>query len=138
MTEQTHRPLLRTQADVERFWTTTCRPLGWRAPELWAVLVDAEGEPFPGLQQIAGVPPRPAAADLDRLVSVWRQVLEELDPGGRVAVLLCRPGRAQVTAHDRAWAVGLAAAARTGGVELAVVHLAGDDAIVPLPRDAVG
>lgn len=131
------RPVLRTQAEVARFWTTICQPLGWRTPELWVVLLDAEGEPFPSIHQIAELPNSPDEAAVAHLLTGCRMLLEELDPGGRVAMLLCRPGPALPTAFDRAWRGALADAARREGVELEVVHVASDAAITPLPLDAV-
>jgi hypothetical protein len=135
MTEQTYRPVLRTQADVERFWTTICHPLGWRTRELWVVLVDEDGEPFPSVHQISELPEQPDDQALDHLLAGCRGLLEEFDPGGSVATLLCRPGGRSITDADRAWASALARAARADGVVLEVVHVAGDAGIAPLPMD---
>lgn len=133
MTEQAFRPALRSQADVECFWTTICRPLGWRTPELWVVLVDAEGVPFPSVHQVAELPTTPDEVAIDHLLGNCRSLLEEFDPGGRVALLRCRPGTARANSADLAWARALCAAARRWGVELEVIHVAGDDGIRPLP-----
>lgn len=135
MTEQTFRPVLRTQADVERFWTTICHPLGWRTRELWVVLVDEDGEPFPSVHQVGDLPEQPDAAALADLVAGCRRLLEEFDPGGSVATLLCRPGDRSLTDADRAWAAALARVAREAGVVLEVVHVAGDAGITPVPMD---
>ena len=137
MTEQTFQPLLRSQADVERFWTTICRPLGWQTPELWVVLVDADGEPFPSIQQIGDLPAAPDQTAIDRLVVGCRRLLDELDAGGRVALLLCRPGSAPVTPFDKAWTRALVHGAHRAGVELEVVHVASDAGVRPLPLDEV-
>ena len=137
MTEQTIQPMLRSQADVEKFWTTICRPLGWQTPELWVVLVDAEGQPFPSVQQISELPPAPDEVAIGHLVDGCRMLLAEFDPGGRVALLLCRPGSSAVTAFDRAWTRALVHAAHAWGVELEVVHVASDTGIRPLPLDEV-
>jgi hypothetical protein len=135
MTEQTFRPVLRTQADVEKFWTTICHPLGWRTRELWVVLVDEDGEPFPSVHQISDLPEVPDEQAIGQLLAGCRGLLEEFDPGGSVALLLCRPGDRSVTAADRSWTAALARAARAGGVVLEVVHLASDVAILPVPMD---
>jgi hypothetical protein len=138
MTEPTaFRPVLRTQADVERFWTTICRPLGWRTPELWVVLVDGEGRPFPSVQQITDLTDAPDEVAVARLLTGCRRLLDELDPGGRAAMLLCRPGPRVTTAFDRAWRAALAEAARREGVEMEVMHVASDATITPLPLDSV-
>jgi hypothetical protein len=137
MTEKTIQPVLRSQADVEKFWTTICHPLGWRTPALWVVLVDAEGEPFPSVQQIDDLPQTPDEAAIGHLVEGCRSLLDEFDPGGRVALLLCRPGGPSVTAFDQQWTRALVHGAHRAGVELEVVHVASDVAIRPLPLDEV-
>ena len=130
MSKRTTQPGLHSQADVEKFWTTICQPSGWRAPELWAVLVDAEGEPFPSVHQVSELPTTP---DVDG----WRHLLDEIDPGGRVALMLGRPGSTRVTAFDRAWTRALVHGAHRAGVELEVVHVCSDAGIRPLPLDEV-
>lgn len=136
MTKETFRPVLRTQADVEKFWTEICHPLGWRTPELWVVLVDSNGEPFPSVQQVAELPEKPDEVAVGNLVMICRDLLGEFAPGGRVATLLCRPGTGFPTVFDKAWARALRDASRREGVELEVVHVATDVAITPLPMDA--
>jgi hypothetical protein len=135
MTEQTFRPVLRTQADVEKFWTTICHPLGWRTRELWVVLVDEDGEPFPSVHQISDLPEQPDDGAVDHLLVGCRSLLEEFDPGGSVATLLCRPGDRSVTDSDRAWASALTRSARADGVVLEVLHVASDTGITPVPMD---
>jgi hypothetical protein len=62
-------------------------------------------------------------------------MVDELVPGGRVACLPSRPGRAAVTDDDRAWASGLYDACRRAGLPAEVVHLATDEELFPLPLD---
>lgn len=137
MTHRTFRPKLATQADVERFWTRICHPLGWDRHDLWFVLVDADGRPLPVVQDVRD---RPVAVDpgiVGNLVELWRRVCEELVPGGSIAVLLCRPGSAKVDESDRAWATAITTEATAAGVPLEIIHVASDAAITPLPWDAV-
>lgn len=137
MTKKNFRPVLRTQADVERFWTTICHPLGWERHDLWFVLVGADGRPLPIVQDVRDLP---GAVDPDfvrSLVGVWRRVREEVVPDGSFAVLLCRPGPAAIQAGDRDWARALSAEAAAAGVPLEVIHVASDVAITPLPLDEV-
>jgi hypothetical protein len=72
---------------------------------------------------------------LDGLAQVLRSVVDDLVPGGRVACLRSRPGRSAVTGEDRAWATGLYAAIRRAGLPAEVVHLATDEALLPLRLD---
>lgn len=137
MTNQAIRRVLRTQADVETFWTEICHPLGWARHDLWFVVVGADRRPLPLVQDV-GDRPQEVDPDLVRdLVEVWRRVREELLPDGSIAVLLCRPGSAAVSAGDRAWASAITAEAASAGVALEVIHVASDEAITPLPLDAV-
>jgi len=125
MTEQIIKsPLLRSQADVENFWHTICHPQGWRTPELWVVLVDAEGEPFPSIHHVPDLDRSPDPTSINHLVYGCRRLLDELDAGGRVALLLCRPGTSAVTEFDKEWTREL-------------VHGASDAGIRPLPLDEV-
>ena len=137
MTQESFRPKLATQADVERFWTRICHPLGWERHDLWFVLVAADGRPLPIVQDVRD---RPVAVDPEvvrNLVDLWRRVCEELVPDGSIAVLLCRPGSAAVDASDREWATAITTEAAAAGVPLEIIHVASDVAITPLPLDAV-
>jgi hypothetical protein len=137
MTTRPFRPVLRTQADVERFWTTICHPLGWTRHDLWFVIVDADGRPLPSVQDIRDVPVEVDREAVGGLMDLWRHLRDELAPGCSFAVLLCRPGPAVLQHSDRAWAGALAAASADADIPLEVVHVASDDAIIPLPLDAV-
>jgi hypothetical protein len=137
MTHRTFRPKLATQADVERFWTRICHPLGWDRHDLWFVLVDADGRPLPVVQDVRD---RPVTVDPEvvrNLVDLWRRVCEELLPNGSIAVLLCRPGSAAVDPSDRDWAAAISAEAAAARVPLEIIHVASDVAITPLPLDEV-
>ena len=131
-----HRVLC-TQADVEKFWTEICHPLGWARHDLWFVIVGADRCPLPLVQDVRDRPPEVEPELVQNLVEVWRRVREELVPDGTIAVLLCRPGSAAVSAGDRAWAGAITAEAAVAGVPLEVIHVASDEAITPLPLDAV-
>jgi hypothetical protein len=137
MTTGPFRPVLRTQADVASFWTRICHPLGWTRHDLWFVIVDADGRPLPVVQDVQGLSVEVEPDVVESLVEVWRRVRDDLVPGGSIAVLLCRPGAAVVQPSDREWTAALVTAASDADVPLEVVHVASDDAIVPLPLDAV-
>lgn len=102
---------------------------------LWLLLIDEHDHPMPGLVELGGCPEQPVASELDSLVAMLRTLLDDLAPGGRVAVARSRPGAHPVDATDRRWAAEIQAACRRGGVPSDLVHLAAPDRVVPLPLD---
>lgn len=102
---------------------------------LWLMLIDEHDHPIPGLVELEGCPEQPVASELDSLVVMLRTLLDDLAPGGRVAVARSRPGTHPVDAADRRWAAEIHAACRRGGVPSDLVHLATRDRVVPLPPD---
>lgn len=104
-------------------------------PSLWLLLIDEHDHPLPGLVELEGCPEQPEPAELDSLVVMLRTLLDDLAPGGRVAVARSRPGSHPVDATDRLWAAEIHAACRRGGVPSDLVHLAIPERIVPLPLD---
>lgn len=133
-----YRPLLRSQADVQRMWATLMRPLGWRSRALWFAVVDEDDRPLPVLNEVDDLPADFDAEMARSLAIVLRSVLDDVAPGGRVALLYCRPGRGAVNREDQRIAAALYAGCRAAGVPVEVVHLATDDQVRPLPLDEVG
>jgi hypothetical protein len=130
-------PTLLSQSDVEQMWRALMQPLGWRGRALWFVLVSPDDRPLPRVCEIAELPDRIEPANHALAAEVWRDLLADIVPGGRVALLLVRPGGGGPTETDRAIAEGTYAACRAGGVPLEVIHLATDEDVWPLPADAV-
>ncbi len=122
-------PPIRSQADLYQLWRALMGELGFAAPQLWMVLLDADARCTPVIQKIEDIPHVPDPQMLDNLMTVCRGILDEVLPGGSVAFLLARPGSPGLTASDRAWAAGLSAAARERGVACHPVHLANDQEI---------
>lgn len=123
-------PPIRTPADMHRQWCALMGELGFSERLLWFTFIGPDGEIHKMLQQIAQIPLRPEARLLDNLVYVCTETMAEARiDGGSAAFLLSRPGSAQFTASDRAWATGLVAAARRGNLLLQPVHLATDEEI---------
>jgi hypothetical protein len=131
-------PVIRTQADVEEAWRHLMRPLGWDGRRLWFMFVGPDDRPLRQLSEVDDLPDRLPPALAVNAARVWRRLRDELAPGGRVALLLCRPGRGGPTPDDRASAAALYDACRDAGLALEVIHLATDEEFFPLPCDAVG
>lgn len=132
---ETYRPFVHTQADLEQVWRDLMHPLGFAGASIWMLRLEPTGRAVPRLMEIAEaelVPddPEPFAALLAEIDGV--------EPGHSYAFLRTRPGSSAVDDGDRAWAGFLHAAARIAGVRLEVVHLATDTDVVPLPLDEIG
>lgn len=136
--ESYYAPLLRTQRDVEDAWRHLIQPLGWAGRGLWFLFVGADDRPLPLMNEMSDLPDELGPEDAVPAAELWRGVLDNIAPEGRVAVLLCRPEGGGPNLADRASAAALYAACRDAGVPLEVVHLATDEEFWPLPFDAVG
>lgn len=137
MTDTTpFRPLIRTQADLQRTWQRLLSPLGFSGQSIWMLVIDADGHPLPQITEIteAELDGDLDAADFSRLLVHLREA--GLDTV-RLAFLRSRPGPGGVTAEDRSWAALLYDAARLAGVPVEVVHRASDHDVVPIPLDDV-
>lgn len=136
--DKPYDPVLTTQRDVEEAWRHLIDPLGWPERRLWFMIIGADDRPLPVLNEVTDLPDELGAEDAEPAARLWRHVLDSAAPGGRMAVLLCRPGRGGPTLADRASAAALYAAGRDAGVPLEVVHLATDEEFWPLPIDGLG
>lgn len=134
-------PLLRTQRDVEEAWRTLIQPLHRKDRSMWFMVVASDDRPLPVLNEVTGLDDEIAPEDATAAARLWRRVLDAIEPGGRMAVLLCRSGAGGPTPLDRASAAALYEAGRADGVPMEVVHLATDGAdggdFWPIPADAV-
>lgn len=131
------RPRIVTQADLERLWRTLMQPLGFTDHSLWVMVLDTASRPVPQLTEITGLAAGPDRDGAGGLAAFLRDVVTELSPGGRLALLRTRPGRGRARPDDLAWAATLYEACATADLPTEVVHLATDDDVVPLPMDAV-
>ena len=127
-------PPLRTQADLHQQWRAMMGPLGFAGRRLWLLFLAPDDRPTDVLMQIDDVPDSPVETETDALLRLCDEVRREHDLG-RVAVLLSRPGEGTVRASDRRWGRALLEAARRADVPLAPLHLATDDAVLPLTGD---
>ncbi len=120
-------PAIHTQRDLEEHWRSMMGPPGFSDRQLWAGFIDLDRMMTPLLLQINELPQHPDSESLDGLMLVAQQTLDEQLPGGGLAVLLCRPGAAQMSGSDRAWARELTVAARRNGIPMEPVHLVNDE-----------
>ena len=139
LTRPEEMPPVRTQADLHRHFRALMGELGFSRTSLWLAFFDEEGGSLPLLQEIDDLPALPTREDLGSLMRLCAYVLGMAGAhDGSVGFLLSRPGGPGVSAGDRAWAAGLAAAARECDVRSFPVHLANDTELRAFtPDDAV-
>jgi hypothetical protein len=131
----TFEPTIRTQKDLEDAWRTLMQPLGFAGHSIWLMFIEASGTPLPHLSQIEEAVKPPSPTEQESFVQFLGALRDEMRTGDRLVFLRSRPGRAVVDAVDRAWAQSLYAACRDARITTDVVHLAGDDDVVPIPLD---
>lgn len=133
------RPVIDSQASLERTWRTLLNPLGFVRAALWLMAIDEQGDPHPQLLEIDEIAEAPTGKDRAQFADFLRMMHEDVVPEAtRFAFVLARPGLAEITSRDRAWASVIYEACRQAGVTSEVVHLAADDDIRPVPLDEAG
>ena len=137
MSETPPTPVIRSQSDLEDVWRHLMGPLGFGGHSIWLMFVQPDGTPMPHLTQIEDCVRPPTPSEQANFVALLKELSTEMRPGERVVFLRTRPGRSALRPDDLAWARSLYDACRVAGVETDVVHLATDEALVPLPMDQV-
>ena len=132
-----YRPLVRTQPDLEQVWRHLIRPLGFHRRSLWLLLIGGDDRPTPAITEVTDLPEAADTDTRDGLAQVLGQVASDLEPSGRWALLLSRPGSHSTDDADRRWAAALYDVCRGHGIAHDIVHLATDADIVPIPLDDV-
>ncbi len=56
MTDETFRPIIHGQADLEDAWRTLMEPLGFSRRSLWLMFIDADDRAMPQLTEIEDLP----------------------------------------------------------------------------------
>jgi hypothetical protein len=132
MTDETFRPIIHGQADLEDVWRTLMEPLGFSGRSLWLMFIDADDRPMPQLTQIEDLP---EALGDEELLGLQQVLSHFRDSGLRPAFLLSRPGAGGLTAADRRCAAQVLDACRSAAVEVEVMHVATDTVLAPVPMD---
>jgi hypothetical protein len=132
-----YRPLIRNQVDLGEAWRHLIRPLGFHRRSVWLLLIGADDRPTPVITEVTDLPETVDSEPIQGLAEVLTQLLHEVEPEGRWALLLSRPGTGGSGDADRAWAAALYDTCRRHDIAHDLVHLATDEAILPIPLDDV-
>jgi hypothetical protein len=132
-----YRPTIRSQAELTEAWRHLIRPLGFHRRSVWLLLIDADDRPTPVVTEVTDLPDAPDAEATDGFGHVLSDLLQHLDPAGRWALLLSRPGAHPTDEMDRAWAGALYDTVRSRSIRHDTIHLATDSEIMPVPLDDV-
>ncbi len=99
--------------------------------QLWLMLLDRDGVQLPVVIPIEDIPLRPQSGHLTELAARFAELLDSYAPGGSVILTLERPGGADLTAPDQAWASELRTSFGST-LRITALFVASDDGIVEL------
>ena len=102
-----YNPELLSQADLEAAWRHLIRPLGFRRRSVWLLLIGGDDRPTPVITEVTDLPDTPDAEATDGFGQVLGDLLRDVEPAGRWALLLSRPGAHPTDEFDRGWAGAL-------------------------------
>lgn len=122
-------PPVQSLADLDHTWRALMGPLGFYAPQLWALLLDDCGRLLPGIIKVEECPDVPEADLIANLFDSLRMVMDLESPGGSVALLWAHPGDGGLQPHDLAWARTITDCASRSPLQTWPVHVANDRAL---------
>lgn len=122
-------PPVCTPEDLRAAWRSRINgPLGPFARRIWIGFVDPDRRMYRNMTHWR-IGPRPRQRTVDDMLGRLRGVLDGLEPGTTVALLLTRPGHGPVSDADRQWCTLLTATAARLGVPIEPVFRANEDAV---------
>ena len=116
-------------ADMRQRWRALMGPLGFGEKLLWIGFVGPDRCMYKTLSQVP-LGSRPKRGLVESVLSRLPRVLNELEQGTTVAMLLTRPGPGPISHLDRQWSSLLTEVATEFGVPLEPVFRANDDSLV--------
>jgi hypothetical protein len=128
---------IRSQAELHDAWRRLIRPLGFARRSVWLMLIDRDDRPTPVVTEVRDLPDVPDAEETAGLGHMLSHLVNDLDPSGRWALLLSRPGSHVTDEIDRVWVAALYDTLRSQAIPHDTIHLATDREILPVPLDDV-
>lgn len=130
------RTFVRSPRELEKCWRELIEPLGFGSRQIFAVLIDREGEVFRHLIHITECPYLPDAEMVANLAAALRSARDEADPEGSCAVFWARPTHEGTRQSDLLWARSLYDAFRKHSLDRWPIHVADDSVMrVVAPED---
>lgn len=123
-------PVYSTQ-DLRERWRALMGPLGFGTRLLWFGLIGPDRCFAKKLSQIP-VRPRPRGRIVWNLMSSLRTLLDDLEAGTTVALLLSGPGRGPVSTTDLLWSKSLNDMAERFAIPLEPIFRANDESVAVL------
>ena len=114
--------------DLRQRWRALMGPLGFEERQLWFGLVGPDRCFTQKLSRVR-IRPRPLGAILWNLMSALRTLLDDLEPGTTVALLLSGPGRGPISSIDLVWSKSLTDMAERFGVPIEPIFRANDESL---------
>ena len=119
---------VRSTQDLRDRWRALMGPLGFGTRLLWFGLIGPDRCFTKKLTQIE-IRPRPRGRLVWNLMSSLRTLLDDLEPGTTVALLLSGPGRGPVSSTELVWSKSLTAMAERFAVPLEPIFRANDESV---------
>lgn len=120
------RDIVHTAADLEACWRRLIEPLGFASRQVFAILIDRDGEVFRSVIHVTECPHDPDDEMVTHLAEALRAALDQADPQGSCAVVWARPTHAGTRASDLEWVRAFAGALDAVGLGRWPVHVADD------------
>ena len=128
---------VRSAAELTRRWADLLDPPVFAARSLWLMWLAPDGRSLPLVVPVDDLPAAPDPLTLRGLVDFHETLTEDLDLA-HLAMALCRPGHATITADDDEWAEGLHAVLDDAIESTWSLHLAAGGRIVPVVEPPAG
>ncbi len=123
---------VRSAPELTRRWVTVLEPPVFAARSLWLLWLGEDSCMLPVVVPVDDVPRLPDRATLHGLVDLHDAVTDRSTGPTHLALALCRPGPAAVTADDDGWADGLRGVLDEALDGTWSLHLAAGGRVVPL------
>jgi hypothetical protein len=120
-------------ADLRERWRALMGPLGFEKRVLWFGLIGPERCFTKMLSQVE-IRQRPQGRIIWNLMSALRTLLDDLEPGTTVALLLTGPGRGPISSADQVWSKTLTDMAERFAVPLEPIFRANDESLVRISQ----
>lgn len=123
-------------AELESCWRELIEPLGFATRQLFAIMIDGEGEVFPHIVNITDCPYAPEQVMVANFAEILRDVSKAAGSDVTCAVVWARPTPAGTRESDLVWVRCLKTELTEAGLDDWPLHVADDSVLwVVAPDD---